>query len=170
MIFLPKPFPAVIDGSRIFLKEVVVLMDGGRQDVGIIPEDLLGTIAVVHVPVNDGDPFIAEPLSVACRQSDIVQHAEVSTTVALRVMAGRPDEGEGIYRPLPPSPTPPPSYPTGRQQSDIEPSDGEDRPGPGDRRRSLILGLEGIQVFTSMHTKNFVIHCPARLDANQLLS
>ena len=77
----------------------VVGIGVGRKEENIVPgvEGVLGAVAVMDVPVDDQDP--TEPAGadeVLGRDGDVVEQAESHGPVALGVMAGRPDQGEGV--------------------------------------------------------------------------
>ena len=64
-----------------------VLMGGDEQDVRVVPEQVLGAVAVVHVPVDDEHPLTA----VGERSGgdrDVVEQAEALTPCRHRVVTG----------------------------------------------------------------------------------
>ena len=76
-----------------------VLVDGDAQGVRIVPVDVLGAVAVVAVRVHDGDPFRAVTMP------DVFNHDRFDVHIAEaagavddehRVVARRPDQGEGV--------------------------------------------------------------------------
>ena len=111
-VFLIEPRPILRRLAR------VIIVEDGRT--GLLSEhlrplhalyDFLGTVAVVHIEVNDGDAFDLVAIGifeVRCRHSDVVDVAEavglllVALVVLERlaedtsVMSGRPHGAEGI--------------------------------------------------------------------------
>ncbi len=74
-------------------------MGRGVEDGGIGPDDRLGAVAVVDVPVDDRDALGAMgALGVAGGDDGVVEQAEAHGLVGLGVMARRPDGAEGIGR------------------------------------------------------------------------
>ena len=72
-------------------------MQRDREHRRVVEEDLLGPVAVVHVPVDDRharDPALA--LRPAGGDRDVVDEAEAHRRVALGVVAGRAQEHEGV--------------------------------------------------------------------------
>ena len=60
---------------------------------------MLGAVAVVHVPVEDGHPLQAVMLQGIYRaQGDVVKKAETHGPVPLGVMPGRPHGAEGVIQ------------------------------------------------------------------------
>ena len=71
----------------------------GDVDVGAAFEHRLGAVAVVDVLVEDQDPLAAELADgVVGGQGDVVEQAEAHGPVGLGVVAGRPDQGQGLGR------------------------------------------------------------------------
>ena len=64
------------------------------EHVGVVPEDVLGAVPVVHVPVDDEDP-LAEGRARRRGDGHVVDEAEAHGPVGGGVMAGRPDGDEG---------------------------------------------------------------------------
>jgi hypothetical protein len=57
---------------------------------------MLGAVAVVDVPVDNGNPVNA--LQCMFRGNcDVVQETEPHGACTLRVVTGRPDKGEGMF-------------------------------------------------------------------------
>ena len=63
------------------------------QHTLVVVEDVLGAVAVVHVPVDDGHP-LATRGELGRRHGDAVEEAESHRPVGHRVMPGRPAGGE----------------------------------------------------------------------------
>src|SRR5690242_9767865 len=87
---------AVPDLSRIAGEERIVVvgigMDRDRENVTAVIEDLLGTIAVVRVDVDDGD-FCVSLTQVPRRRRRVVQVAEATGAVRAGMVARGPAEG-----------------------------------------------------------------------------
>ena len=64
------------------------------EHIGIVPEDVLGAVPVVDVPVDDEDP-LAEGRARGRGDGDVVDEAEAHGPVGGGVMAGRADRDEG---------------------------------------------------------------------------
>ena len=80
------------------------------KDPGVGLEQMLGAVAVVHVPVEDGHPFQAVMLQGIYRaQGDIVKKAETHGPVPLGVMPGRAHGAEGVIQLALGGPRPPPA-------------------------------------------------------------
>ena len=60
------------------------------EHVGVVPEDLLGAVAVVHVPVDDQHP-LAPRRARRRGDGDVVDETEAHGPVGGRVVTGRPD-------------------------------------------------------------------------------
>ena len=57
-------------------------MQRDREHRGVVPEDRLGAVAVVHVPVDDGDPTeAARCLGVPDADGDVREEAEAHAPV-----------------------------------------------------------------------------------------
>ena len=75
------------------------LVDRGVEHAGILPEDVLRAVAVMHVPVDDGDAFgPMRCLRVAGRDRGMVEEAEAHGALALGMVPGRAHRDEGIAR------------------------------------------------------------------------
>src|SRR5581483_1725763 len=71
-----------------------VLVDRYEQNRRVFVEDRLRPVAVVDVPVDDGDLLeTVVLLRVTRRDRDVVEEAEAHREVRRRVVPGRPDEG-----------------------------------------------------------------------------
>jgi hypothetical protein len=64
------------------------------KDAGVTVEDVLGAVAVVHVPVQDGDPFQPSRKGVPDCDGCVVREAEPHPVVPPCVVSGRPGDGE----------------------------------------------------------------------------
>ena len=71
------------------------LVRRGVEDVRLLVEDGLGAVAVVHVPVEDGDA-LAGGVQHRGGDGDVVDEAEAHGAVARGVMAGRAHEGGAV--------------------------------------------------------------------------
>ena len=72
-------------------------MKRDRKHRGVFPEDRLRAVAVVHVPVDDGDASDpAHRLCVPDSDSDVREEAEPHPQLRQRVVAGWPNEGVGV--------------------------------------------------------------------------
>ena len=70
-------------------------MERHEQDRVVARDDVLGAVAVVHVPVDDRDALQAElRLGPARGDRHVVEQAEAHRPLALGVVARRPREGE----------------------------------------------------------------------------
>ena len=65
------------------------------EDAPIAVEDVLRAVAVVHVPVQDGDPVETSRKGVPGRNSRVVREAEPHPVIPPRVVARRAGDGEG---------------------------------------------------------------------------
>lgn len=73
------------------------LMGRKEEDRAVLVKNFLGAIAVMHIPVDDGDTFDAVgPLSVAGGDRDIIKKAETHGRRRPGMMAGRPHGTKGI--------------------------------------------------------------------------
>ena len=69
-------------------------MERHRQHGGVLPEHGLCAVAVVHVPVHDGDPtHAARPLRMSDPDSHVREEAEAHAEVGERMVAGRTHQG-----------------------------------------------------------------------------
>ena len=67
------------------------LVGGGIEQVGVLVEDCLGPVTVVHVPVEDRHPLRPPGRAESnCRDRDVVQQAESCGTSRRRVVSGWP--------------------------------------------------------------------------------
>lgn len=57
---------------------------------------MLGAVAMVDIPVNDGNPINALQ-RMLCGNRDIVQETESHGTSLLRMVAGWPDKGKSMF-------------------------------------------------------------------------
>ncbi|VVB69312.1 Uncharacterised protein [uncultured archaeon] len=89
----------LIDEARARVKGVAVLMEGDAEHIRIVPEDLLGSVAMMHIGIDDGD------LLVAVLRPQVLDHdghvvdvtkAAVSVHHAHAVMAGRAHQSEAV--------------------------------------------------------------------------
>ena len=72
------------------------MLEGGAQHhAGIVVEDLLGAVAVVHVEVDDGHAGKPARPRVGRGHGHVVEEAEPHRAVALGVMTGRTHQTEG---------------------------------------------------------------------------
>jgi len=74
-------------------------VEGDAEDIGVVPEDLLGAVAMMHIGVDYGDPLVAVLApQVLHHYGHIVDIAEAPVAVdnAHAVMAGGPDQGEAV--------------------------------------------------------------------------
>nr|WP_228282647.1 hypothetical protein [Rubrobacter tropicus] len=69
---------------------------GGEVEHGFVGEkDVLGAVAVVDVPVEDGDPLDTAGSCVSGGDRRVVEEAEAHRVTRARVVTRRPDDGEG---------------------------------------------------------------------------
>ena len=93
LTMLPQPVSEGGTGARIERH----LVGRAIEDRRIVPDDRLRAVAVVDVPVDDGDPLGAVvALRLARGDGRIVEQAEAHRTVGLGMMARRPDGAEGV--------------------------------------------------------------------------
>jgi hypothetical protein len=72
-------------------------MGAEEEDAGILVEDVLGAVAVVHVPIGDEHAFDAVDFAgVARGDGCVVEDAEAHAAGGGGVMAGGTDGGEGV--------------------------------------------------------------------------
>ena len=64
------------------------------EHVGVVPEDVLGAVPMMHVPVDDEDP-LPECRARGRGDGDIVDQTEAHGPVGGRMMPRRPDRDEG---------------------------------------------------------------------------
>ena len=72
-------------------------MSAEEQHIRVRIENVLGSVAVMHVPVCDhhpSQPVVADRMP--CRDCDVVKDAEPHALVGPRVMAGGPECTEGL--------------------------------------------------------------------------
>jgi len=72
-----------------------MLVDGDEEGAGLVEEDVLGTVAVVDVEVEDGDALDAPGAGGECGDGGVVEIAEAHGAVAGGVVTGRAHEAEG---------------------------------------------------------------------------
>ena len=73
------------------------LVSGGVEDGRVVPKGGLGAVAVMDVPIDDGDTLRAvRALRVAGGDGDGGEEAETHRPVGLGVVAGRADRAEGV--------------------------------------------------------------------------
>ena len=90
--------PTLIRPARV-QRIVPVLMKRDRQHFGVGQEDRLGAVAVMHVPIEDGDaPCQAMCLCRAHGNCDVVQQAKAIRPVGQRVVPRRARQGIGVSR------------------------------------------------------------------------
>jgi len=92
----PRPLTPLTGAAAAGI--AALLMHAHIEHAGVAPEDRLGAVAVVHVPVDDQHPL--QPvlrLGMAGRQGDVVEDAEAHAPLRLGVVAGWAQGGE---RPL----------------------------------------------------------------------
>jgi len=91
--------PHLIDESGAGIEGVPVLVEGDAEHIRIVPEDLLGAVAVVHIGIDDGNPLVAVPgPKIIDQDRHVVDVAEAPVAVhhPHAVVAWRPDQGEAI--------------------------------------------------------------------------
>ncbi len=67
------------------------------KDLGIVPERMLGAVAVMQVPVDDQDtPQTAVPPGVGGPDGHVVEQAETHGPMRFGVMTGRADQGKTV--------------------------------------------------------------------------
>ncbi len=75
----------------------VILVDVEEENGGIVVEDGLGSVAVVHIPVHNQDSFeLVVLLGVPGRDGDVVEKAESHTAIRHGVVSSRPRRAERI--------------------------------------------------------------------------
>jgi hypothetical protein len=72
-----------------------MLVDGDEEGAGLVEEDVLGTVAVVDVEVEDGNALDAPGAGGECGDGGVVEVAEAHGAVAGGVVTGRAHEAEG---------------------------------------------------------------------------
>src|SRR5262249_35148223 len=72
------------------------LVDREVEDVRIVPEDVLGAIAVVNVPVEDRDPGGALGARGGRGDRDVVEQAESHRAIARGVVTGRAYDRDAV--------------------------------------------------------------------------
>ena len=71
-------------------------MDIEKKYIGIGPENILGAIAVVGIPVDNQDALTAQlRLGMSCCNSDVIDQAKSPRSDRLGMMARRPHQGKG---------------------------------------------------------------------------
>ncbi len=74
-------------------------MGAEEEDGGILVEDILRAVAVMHVPIHDQNaPHAVPPLGVARRDGDVVEQAEPHPAPRIGMMPRRPHRAEGVAR------------------------------------------------------------------------
>jgi hypothetical protein len=69
-----------------------------KEDTAIFKEYVLRSVAVMDVPVDDGDaPESVFPLRVTRRDGDVIEQAESHPAVGRGMVAGRPHRAEGVF-------------------------------------------------------------------------
>ena len=110
-----------------------VLVDRAVEHLRLPGEAVLGAVAVVHVPVDDHHPFVAQSLArPAGADGHVVEQAEAHGLVTLRMVPGWPDQAETVV-----------------DLAAIEPLDAIDHRSGGTQRRAVgrVRGARiGIQV------------------------
>lgn len=90
---------AVADTDFVLFTGVRVqgqLMNAAEEDGGAFVKDVLGSVAVVDIPVEDADPFDAVCLlGVVGRNGDIIEEAKAHRFFGTGVVTGRAHEIEG---------------------------------------------------------------------------
>ena len=90
----------LVHKSRAGVEGVAVLVEGDAEHIGIVPEDLLGAVAMMYIGVDYCDPLMAvlapQVLHHYCHIVDIAE-APVAVHHAHAVVAGRPDQGEAVF-------------------------------------------------------------------------
>ncbi len=72
-------------------------MDVDEHHIGIRPEDVLGAVAMVGVPIQDHHPFTPQfAAGMGSGHCHIVEQAESPRPDRLGMMARRPDQGKGM--------------------------------------------------------------------------
>ena len=72
-----------------------VLEAGAEQDAGVVADDILGTIAMVHIKVDDGHPFQTIHFEgMTGGDGDVVEEAEAHGPIVLGMMPWRTDAAE----------------------------------------------------------------------------
>ena len=72
-------------------------MRGGVKEIGIVPENILRAVAVMHVEIDHRDAL--EPMRVTqmqCADRDVVEEAKAHRALALGMMAGRAHGAKGV--------------------------------------------------------------------------
>ena len=68
------------------------------KNVRIIPKNVLGTVPVVHIPIDDRDTARAPLPRVMCGDSGVVEEAKTHGAIARRVMTGRANKRHAEVR------------------------------------------------------------------------
>ena len=74
------------------------LVHRGVKHRRIVPKDVLRAVAVVHVPVNNGDALRSAQARLICRDGGVVEKAKAHRPVARGVMPGWAYERESKVR------------------------------------------------------------------------
>ena len=89
----------LVHKSRAGVEGVAVLVEGDAEHIGIVPEDLLGAVAMMDIGVDHGNPLVAVLApQILHHYGHVVDIAEAPVAVdnAHAVVAGRPDQGEAV--------------------------------------------------------------------------
>jgi len=96
LLKLARSGAALVQMPRI-KGEQVVLVDGYGERLAVTVKDLLGAVAVVHIPVDDRDPAQTEDGSRPCEgHPDVGEDAESHSGIRPRMMSRRPDQRIGV--------------------------------------------------------------------------
>jgi hypothetical protein len=97
-----KALAAPLAAAAAVTREQAVLVQGDHQCVRVLVEGLLRAVAMMHVPVDNGDAadFVGRP---RLHDGDwhVREQAEPQALVALRMLSGRPDERVAVFDPPP---------------------------------------------------------------------
>ena len=86
----------------LFLQDACAWIPGGlvraeKVNRRIRVENILGAVAVVNIPIDDGDAVDAiAVLRITGGDGDVVEQAEAHAAICRSVMAGRADDAEGV--------------------------------------------------------------------------
>lgn len=90
-----KPGPHVLQVSGAWIERGGA-MDIEKENTGIGPENILGAVAVVGIPIDNQDTLTAQlRLGMSCRNIDIIEQAKSSRPDGLGMMARRSHQGKG---------------------------------------------------------------------------
>jgi hypothetical protein len=118
-----EPFPRsgslLIPSSRTWIERI--LMQANVEDRRIPLKDVLCAIAMVDIPVQNGNlPQTVSSLRIARSDRDVVEKTEPHWTISFRVMAGGAYDAEGVYHTALRHRINPAEYATGGKQSDVK--------------------------------------------------